>query len=218
MKLCILTSRLAQQVAAALLAGHLMIPGVSAASDIHQLMTKALTSSTSLSSGQTFLQSTFLLDARQGSELSARANALRTGGFETATGNWITFDRWYSTKWVDTRLTWLTQVNRDLGLIWGFSTGERGEKYRIEPGLKLGFTFQREMDKRWQWSLTASTVMGGRLREKSCLADYGEIGGAQEVNCRLAATPLAPGDTLQYLVNQKPYERHFLMARINFNF
>ena len=95
MKLCILISRLAQQVAAALLAGHLMIPAVSAASDIHQLRAQALTPSTSLSSGQTFWQSTFFLDARQGSELSARANALRTGGFETATGNWITFARWY---------------------------------------------------------------------------------------------------------------------------
>ena len=49
--------------------------------------------------------------------------------------------------------------------------------------------------------------------ERSCLA-----GVSPGLPCRLAATPLAPGDTLQYLVNQKPYERHFLMARINFNF
>jgi hypothetical protein len=203
---------------AALLALPLLMPAPSAATDVQQILGQAMVPSLSLASGQTFWESTFFLDARQGTELSARANAMRSGGFEASTGQWVSFDRWYSTRWIDTRLTWMTQVHRDLGLIWGFSTGERGEKYRIEPSLRLGFTLQREIDRRWHWSLTAATTVGGRLREKSCVADYGEIGGVQAVNCRLAATPLAPADTLQYLVNQKPYERHVLRARLNFTF
>ncbi len=31
-------------------------------------------------------------------------------------------------------------------------------------------------------------------------ADYGDIGGVQRVNCRLAATELEPKETLKYLL------------------
>lgn len=201
-----------------LLVVFLLVPASATATDYRQFMAQAFLPSSSLANGQSVLQSTFLLDARQGSELSERANAMRSGGFETSTGSSINFDQWYSTKWVDARFTWITQVDRHLGLIWGFSTGERGEKYRIEPSMKVGFAVQRQLDKSWNFSLTATTIFGGRLREKSCIADYGDIGGVQEVNCRLAASILAPEDTLQYLINEKPFEHHFFMARFNYAF
>ena len=50
--------------------------------------------------------------------------------------------------------------------------------------------------------------MGGRFKEHSCTADYADLGGLEQVNCRLAATELAPEETLKYLVNDLPPERH----------
>lgn len=44
---------------------------------------------------------------------------------------------------------------------------------------------------------------GGRLKEKICIADYGDIGGVQRVNCRLEATELEPKETLKYLFNER---------------
>ena len=53
-------------------------------------------------------------------------------------------------------------------------------------------------------SLTVSGIFGGRLTESPCEADYGDIGGIQTVNCRLAASVLAPEETLKYLMNAAP--------------
>jgi len=53
-----------------------------------------------------------------------------------------------------------------------------------------------------QLSLSVSVVLGGYLREKTCTADYGAIGGVQTVNCRLADSPLPPAETLIYLLDE----------------
>jgi len=39
------------------------------------------------------------------------------------------------------------------------------------------------------------------MTEKTCSADYGQLGGIQTVNCRLAADVIPPEETLDYLVN-----------------
>jgi hypothetical protein len=54
------------------------------------------------------------------------------------------------------------------------------------------------------------------MEEKTCVADYGDIGGIQAVNCRLAATALEPAETLQYLYNEKPSSYFRLGYQFNF--
>ena len=157
---------------------------------------------------QPFFEATHLLEIKQGSELSSKTSDLLAGGFETAQGDKVLFKSWYQTKWTDTRAIWMTQVNQNLGLIWGFSTGETAEKYQISRSMIIGFAFNKQLDKSSFISIKGTTIVGGNLKEKSCTADYGEIGGVQTVNCRLAATPLAPSETLPFLFNDKPVNKN----------
>jgi hypothetical protein len=161
---------------------------------------------------------THWLELVQGSELSKRAAGFRSGGFDSATGQWIGFDKWYRPKWADTRLTWMTQVAPELGVIWGASTGEQAEKYRTSPSLKLGFVYQHKLGTHSGFSIRATSLLGGRFRERACTADYGDVGGIVQVNCRLAATEMAPAETLKYLVNDLPPERHDVQIRYHFRF
>lgn len=156
-----------------------------------------------LGRGHSLLQSTYLVEVSQDTRLSLKARGMGIGGFESSEGQWVGFDRWYRSEWLDTRISWMTQVNKNLGLLWGFNTGERAEKYAIEPGLRLGFLLQTQPVPRGNLSLSASTVVGGRLRERPCTAQY-DLAGEQQVHCRLAASVLEPSQTLQYLANEKP--------------
>lgn len=158
---------------------------------------------------------THLIELQQGSRLSARARELGSGGFETASGNRVNFRPWYSSRWRNVSVAWLTQLSPGFGIIHGFSTGERGEKYEIAPALKLGLMLQHQSGKNAFITFRATTTLGGELSEKSCTADYGEIGGVQAVNCRLAATPLPPATTLDYLVREAPPDR--LQAALTFH-
>lgn len=163
-------------------------------------------------------RTTFLIGIREGSQLSADMRSVRAGGYELADGTPIDFHRWYSTDWTDMGVTFLTQVTPGLGVLWGVSTGERGEKYRIDPALTLGVILQRRIGKRAFATLTAQTILGGDLREETCMADYGAIGGVQEVNCRLAASTLAPAETLDYLLDAPAYDRHYLKLVFTWEF
>ena len=154
------------------------------------------------------LASTHLMEVTNGSELSKTAAAFRSAGFQSSEGKEVSFDKWYSTVLSDTRITWITQMTPEFGLVWGISTGERGEKYAIAPSIKLGFVYQTQLSRWSNLSIRASSVISGRFREKSCTADYGDIGGVQEVNCRLAASNLQPAETLQYLIDALPRNRN----------
>lgn len=159
------------------------------------------------SPGQGFLERTELLDIRSGSRLSDMARAARRGGYELADGTPLDLSDWYESRWPDIGVTFMTRIDPTFGITWGFSTGERGEKYAIQPGLKLGFVKLFELSDDEVVSLSASAVLGGQLRERTCLASYGEIGGTQRVNCRLAATILPPAETLDYLFDEPPPDR-----------
>lgn len=136
--------------------------------------------------------------------LSSVAASFRNGTGGLSDGSRYSFRRYYTSEIRDVRITMLSPINPNLGIIWGLGTGESGAKYRIDPSLKLGFLATEPLgDNEWL-SLTVTTVLGGRFRESSCTADYGAIGGIQEVNCRLADSLLPPADTLQYLVDQAP--------------
>lgn len=171
-----------------------------------------------LLAGSSLWASTHLIELRQGSELSSKVGDLAGGGYELSDGRYQSFRGWYSSVWKDARVTWLTQVNNNFGIIWGFSTGERGKKYTIHPSLKLGFIAQAQAARNVTIALKATTILGGALREKSCTADYGEIGGVQEVNCRFAATLLQPSETLAYLANEKPLHKTQIALTLDWKF
>ncbi|TGQ71379.1 MAG: hypothetical protein E5V49_03070 [Mesorhizobium sp.] len=159
---------------------------------------------------------TLLVDIHQGSPLSDQARALGDGGFELQNGSRVSFNKWYHANWVDMHVDLLTQITQDTGILWGFGTGEEGEKYRIAPSLKLGFLTQLHPSANSILSLSFTTTFGGKLSEKPCQADYGDL-GSFSVNCRLAAGEMAPEETLKYLVNAKPESQHlWLNYRVTF--
>ena len=147
---------------------------------------------------------TFILGISQGSSLTQTVETIEGGGYELAGGDKVSFVRWYHTDWPDTRIDMLTQLSSHFGILWGASTGEHGEKFNIDPAFKLGMIVQQQPTPATTLTLTVSGIFGGRLTESPCEADYGDIGGIQTVNCRLAASVLAPEETLKYLMNAAP--------------
>jgi hypothetical protein len=168
-------------------------------------------------SAQWFLEDAELVDVRVGS-LSDEVDALAKGSGLLSDGRTFSFDRWYSSTWVDLRFTFMTPVSKNLGIYWGFGTGERGEKFRIDPSIKLGFLAIEPITENSQLSLSVSVVIGGYLREKTCTADYGAIGGVQTVNCRLADSLLPPAETLNYLLDKRPGDRVSATLRYQLKF
>ncbi|MDX8526823.1 hypothetical protein RFM68_20190 [Mesorhizobium sp. MSK_1335] len=159
---------------------------------------------------------TSFVDIHQGSPLSDQARDLGNGGYELQGGSWVSFSRWYHANWVDMHVDLLTQITPDTGILWGFGTGEQAEKYRIEPSLKLGFLTQTHPNPNSTLSLSVTSIIGGNLSEKPCMADYGDL-GTYSVNCRLAAGETAPEETLKYLVNARPENMHlWLNYRLTF--
>ncbi len=162
--------------------------------------------------------STHLVEIAQDSELSTLASSYRRGGFGSAAGQWVSFDKWYRSKWTDTRVTWMTRVSPEFGMLWGFSTGEQAEKYSISPSLKLGAVYQTKVGSNASFTVRATSVIGGRMNEKTCTADYGDIGGIEQVNCRLAASQMPPAETLKQLTNALPPNRHNVWVRYALTF
>jgi hypothetical protein len=145
----------------------------------------------------------------QGGDLSAVVASWRLGSYELQSGQTVDFNRWYKTSWVDVKLTWFSPITPYWGVLWGFSTGERGPKYRIAPTVQLGALSVWPLGAGERLTFRWSQRWGGRLTEDSCQGDYGVIGGGlQPVNCRLAASELPPAETLAYLHRQKPSEAH----------
>jgi hypothetical protein len=160
-------------------------------------------------------RSTYFIGLEHNTALSRKVSQLRNQGYELSNGGAVVFNDWYSTHWQDLHLSWMTQLNRQWGLVWGFGTGERGAKYTIDPSVQLGFVFQQPLSRHTTLSVRATTRLGGRLREKPCMAVYTLQGydEPQPVNCRLAATQLAPEDTLPLLFNDSPLDRMRLHIR-----
>ena len=154
-----------------------------------------------------------LVDIGQGSGLSQAAADLGVGGYELADGTWTSFHQWYHTDWPEVHVEFMTQMSDDFGVLWGLGTGERGEKYTIDPSMRVGFIAQAHPTQNSVLALTVNTILGGSLAEHPCEADYGSIGGVQAVHCRLAASHLPPAETLQYLAFADPTR-----LRISLNF
>lgn len=166
---------------------------------------------------ESFLTNTRFVDARIGVGFSETMRRYARGGYELSDGEQIHFRDWYASDWKDLQATFLTSLDEDLGLYWGFSTGESGEKYQIEPSIRIGFLSRFDLSERESLSLSATVVLGGSLKEKPCTADYGVLGSGVSVNCRLAASVLPPEETLKYLFYQEP-ERVRVSFRYTFRF
>ncbi len=124
-------------------------------------------------------------------------------GYELAGGDFQSFEDWYARDHFSLYVEAITPLDPNFALHWGVSTGEAGEKYEIDPALKLGFRYVWALENNAELLFFAHHMFGGDFREKACVADYGEIGGVQNVNCRLAASELASEDTLEYLVRDQ---------------
>lgn len=178
------------------------------------LVSVLATAGTNQAAAEGFWADTFLLDVYMGSSRSSVASDLRRGGYELSGGGLIDFRDWYTPRVPDMTILFLKQLSRDFGIIWGLSTGESGEKYRIDPALHLGFVYQYVPFKNAVFSVKVTYPFFGRMTEKTCTADYGALGGIQTVNCRLAADIIPPEETLDYLVNLSGETD----ARINISF
>lgn len=153
---------------------------------------------------QSLLENTDLVDVRVGGNLSDTVRDIARSGYELADGRRVGMRKWYTSPWKNMHVDFMTQLAPDAGVLWGVSSGEMGEKYRIDPALRLGLIKLFRTSENGVLSLRVVTTIGGRLREKTCSADYGQIGGRQTVNCRLAASPMAPRKTLSYLLKERP--------------
>ena len=100
--------------------------------------------------------------------------------------------------------------------MWGIGTGEKADKYTIDPSLKIGFVYQVEFQKNNYFTLSGTGSVGGNFKEHTCMADYGDIGGVHEVNCRLAAIEMPPEMTLNFLESGKPDTRVQALYKIVF--
>lgn len=166
-----------------------------------------------------FVDNTYLVEIKQGGMLSDHAYSLRGLGFESATGDRVSFDKWYKPKGhVDSHFMFMTKASDNLGVMWGFSTGEKGEKYTIDPSVKIGAVYLAQLTKTSTLTLRGAYTFGGKFREKSCTADYGDVGGVQQVNCRLAATPMQPSETLNYMLNERPRDYKTISIQYTWNF
>lgn len=167
-----------------------------------------------VASGQSFAERTSLLDIRMGGDLNDIVRDISRGRYELSDGTPVHFRDWYNSRWTNLEVDFLTQISDDFGILWGVGTGERGKKYRIKPSVRLGAIKQFRTSEYGYLTFQATVTLGGDLKEKACIADYGEIGGVQKVNCRLAASPLPPKETLPYLLDEEPYDAIF--ASINY--
>lgn len=164
------------------------------------------------------LEVTHLIGLSLGTDLSSIPKSVRDDGYELSDGAGVSFEDWYRDRIPNLQIDFITELTPDFGILWGIGSGEYGDKYQIDPSLRLGFLYTRTIGDNGVLSMRLTTRIGGRLRERSCVADYGDIGGVQAVNCRLAATPLEPSESLNYLWNEKPGDRLAASIGLTFHF
>lgn len=164
------------------------------------------------------LEGTRILGIAEIDPHNRRLAEARGGSYELSGGRSITFDRWYRRLRPDLRLDGMSRLSDDAAILWGVSTGEHGRKYVVEPSFRLGLLIQTQPSPASTLSLTVTTALGGRLLEKPCIADYGQIGGVQVVNCRLAASILEPKRTLDFLWRERMPDQTRVTLRYRLRF
>lgn len=160
-----------------------------------------------LSAEVVFLEDTRLSNVELGSSFEALILRTSQRSFELESGQTQNFKDWYSSKWKDFSITFENPISQNSWIYWGFSTGETAEKYIISPSIILGLERNWEINNQSFSTVTIKGKLGGNLREKPCMATYSLIDGTTVVNCRLAASILAPSETLKYLWDDEPADR-----------
>lgn len=161
---------------------------------------------------QQLVWQTDLVGISQSNPLSATAAKLAIGGYDLSGGKYQSMVEFYTPPFADVRADFLTTTAPNFGLLWGFSTGESAPKYKIDPSLRIGFIDQLVQFHSAFLTLSATSNLFGAMEEYPCEADYGDIGGVQEVNCRLAASILSPDETLKYLVHDVPARYNIVLT------
>ncbi len=167
---------------------------------------------------ESFFFDTYFVNMQHRTYLTDKVRNLQDQSFELSNGNLVAMKKWYSPKSADMQLDFMTQLTPRLGLVWGASTGNYGEKFVIQPSFKLGMVFHTQPTPNSELSLSLTRQLRGRLEEKPCIADYGSIGGVQTVNCRYAASTMEPSQTLKYLLNEKAPDSVYISLRYKFIF
>jgi len=165
-----------------------------------------------------FLEATHVLGVVEIRVHEDRLREARGGGYELSGGRFVSFDRWYGRRWPDLRLDFMSRLSPAAAVLWGVSTGEYGEKYAVSPSVRLGLLLQTQPSARSALSLVVTTAFGGRLRERACVAVYGQIGGVQTVNCRLAASVIEPRRTLDLLWRERAPDQTRVTLRYQLSF
>jgi hypothetical protein len=158
------------------------------------------------------LENTRLSNARIGSSFDSLLRKTARGGYELQNGQSLSFGDWYDSERQAIELAFETQLTPGSWLTWGFSTGERGEKYQIQPSLLLGYERTWALEKNAFLTFGISARFGGRLKEDPCEATYSLAVAPTKVNCRLAATTLRPDETLDYLWDEPPSNQFQMRA------
>ena len=117
-----------------------------------------------------------------------------------------------SNNWLDTELMFATRVLNEerftASMLWGGSTGQDAQKMYVQPSARVGlFMAAAPLDNLLITAKFSTVVAGGRQIERSCSANYGEIGGTQAVKCSMASSVMAPSDTLKYMTNTQSREQ-----------
>ena len=149
---------------------------------------------------QSWLRGSSLIDASMGAGNSAIFQQFATTGYELEDGTYQSLSGFYGNDWRDVRLVALTPVTQDTSVIWGGSTGERGDKYYVMPSVEVGLSHSQTLGDQGTLNLTGRLRLGGQGRELPCEANF-TLGGTKTVNCRLAAGTLRPEETLKFLIS-----------------
>jgi hypothetical protein len=161
-------------------------------------------------------QTTHLIGIQQGSALSQTVSHVRSEVVELGDGKGTLFylKNKYKTNWQDLQLTFLTEINPNFGLIFGFGTGERGPNYKIEPSLQLGFIHLTQIDKKSNLQTRFSYRFAGKLKEKPCITSRPALNLFNtEENCRLTTSLMPIEETLNFLWNEAPRDRLVIALR-----
>lgn len=160
--------------------------------------------------GQAWLEDTRLAGISMGSSFESTISRAARGSYELEGGRRQSFDNWYASDWRDLSAVFETRLDGlegDAWFVWGISTGERGEKYRVAPSLIVGYERVWTVEESAFFTIGLRAKLAGRLDEDPCTATYSLVQGPVAVNCRLAASPLPPDETLDYLWDEAPPDR-----------
>jgi len=170
-------------------------------------MAFAMTMGVGSAQAQSDERSITVFDIHQGDPLSDLALSYSQEGYQLSTlggGGWQSMAPFYATHWREVTAKALLTLDADHGIVFGVTSGEAGEKYKIDPGIILGFIAQSHPRPQGTLSLSVNTSLFGHMTEYPCQGDFGDLGDDITVNCRLAASPISIEDGLAQLVDQDP--------------